>query len=267
MPETYSARLEKAWSRLPSDAVFSGRTAAWLHGLDVDLGERIEVTVPKALGITTRSGMIVRRCALDRREVVKRRGLPVTSGLRTLLDVSCRLYLTEAVVIADMALHARLVRLDALVAALDMYDGAWGIKALRRVARHAEPATESPMETRLRMLLVLAGLPRPLAQVPIHDSAGRFLGRPDLYYPEVRLGLEYDGGVHRSSLVEDNRRQNRLVDSGVRLLRFTAGDIYKTPGSVLALVRSHVHESVPTTAYRTGFEHGSVHTSAGRGST
>ena len=60
------------------------------------------------------------------------------------------------------------------------------------------------METRLRLLLVLSGLPRPHAQVRITDEAGRFLGRPDLCYPEQRLCLEYDGGAHRENLVADN---------------------------------------------------------------
>ena len=55
---------------------------------------------------------------------------------------------------------------------------------LRQVVAWAEPATESAMETRLRMCLVLAGLPRPQVQVPLHDDHGRFLGRADLYYPE-----------------------------------------------------------------------------------
>src|SRR5213082_2308546 len=96
------SRLQAAWRRVPPEAVFSGRTAAWLHGLDVDPGERIEITVPKALGVTTRSGMVVRRSLLRSDEVVMRRGFPATSMLRTLLDVSCRLSLTEAVVVADM---------------------------------------------------------------------------------------------------------------------------------------------------------------------
>jgi very-short-patch-repair endonuclease len=100
-----------------------------------------------------------------------------------------------------------------------------------------EPRAESPMETRLRMLLVLGGLPRPEAQVAIHDPLGRFAGRPDLLYRAQRLGLEYDGGVHRHSLAEDNRRQNRLLDAGVRLLRFTAGDIYNAPERLVTLVR------------------------------
>jgi very-short-patch-repair endonuclease len=234
------SRLQAALRRLPPVAVFSGRTAAWLHGLDVDPGELLEVTVPKHIGITTRSGMVVRRSALVANEVVSRRGLPVTSALRTLLDVSCHAALVEGVVVADLALHAKLVKLDALHRSVQSYEGRRGVKALRRVVRHVEPASESPMETRLRMLLVTAGLPRPHAQAPIHDGAGHFLGRVDLYYPAARLGLEYDGAGHRTTLAQDNRRQNRLVDVGVRLLRFTAADIYNTPESVIALVRAHI---------------------------
>ncbi len=94
------------------------------------------------------------------------------------------------------------------------------------------------METRLRLLLVLAGLPRPHTQVPLYDDRGRFLGRPDLYYPDQRLCLEYDGGTHRDSLVEHDRRQNRLVNAGYRLLRFTAGDVQRAPDTVVTQVRA-----------------------------
>src|SRR5260370_33117065 len=94
------------------------------------------------------------------------------------------------------------------------------------------------METRLRMLLVVTRLPRPRSPVSIYDHQGRFLGRPDLYYPEHKLGLEYDGGTHGDNLVQDNRRQNRLLNGGIKLLRFTAADIFHTPESVIAQVRS-----------------------------
>ena len=93
------------------------------------------------------------------------------------------------------------------------------------------------MESRLRMLLVLGGLSRPKAQISLNDRQGRFLGRPDLYYPGHRLAIEYDGGIHRDRLAEDNRRQNRLISDGIRLLRFTAGDILRTPDAVVAQVR------------------------------
>ena len=63
------------------------------------------------------------------------------------------------------------------------------------------------------------------------------MGRADLYYPAGRLVLEYDGGNHRERLVEDDRRQNLLVNAGFRLLRFTAIDVYKRPDIVQAQVR------------------------------
>ncbi|TMC88087.1 MAG: DUF559 domain-containing protein, partial [Chloroflexi bacterium] len=53
-----------------------------------------------------------------------------------------------------------------------------------------------------------------------------------------RLGIEYDGSTHRDSLTADNRRQNRLLDAGLTLLRFSAGDISQTPQAVVRLVRS-----------------------------
>ena len=84
---------------------------------------------------------------------------------------------------------------------------------------------------------MLAGLPKPRVQVSLYDDAGIFIARPDLCYPRKRLVIEYDGATHRDSLAADNRRQNRLIDAGYRLLRFTAGDVLNTPASVVGLVR------------------------------
>ena len=86
-------------------------------------------------------------------------------------------------------------------------------------------------------MLVLNGLPRPEVQVTLRGEGGAFLGRPDLFYREQKLGLEYYGETHRTSLVEDNRRQNRLLMAGIRLLRLTAGDVMRRPATVLAQVR------------------------------
>jgi very-short-patch-repair endonuclease len=64
-------------------------------------------------------------------------------------------------------------------------------------------------------------------------------GRADLYYPAARLVIEYSDGVnHRDRLVEDNRRQNLLMDAGFRLLRFSAADIYQRPDSISRLVHN-----------------------------
>src|SRR5438309_6760485 len=78
---------------------------------------------------------------------------------------------------------------------------------------------------------------RPQVQVPLHDDKGQFIGRPDLYYPAQRLALEYDGAIHRDTMTADHRRQNRLINAGYRLLRFTAADVVSNPDSVVLLVR------------------------------
>ena len=173
--------------------------------------------------------MRIRRCRLDSDEVVLRKGFRVTSALRTVVDPCCRLDLVEAVACLDAALHMKLIRLDDV----KPRPGSPGVKRLRRAIELAEPATESPMETRLRLLLVLAGLPHPQVQVPLHEV----FARADLYYPHARLVIEYDGATHRDSLAADNRRQNRLIEAGYRVLRFSASDVLGEPAAVVELVR------------------------------
>src|SRR5258708_7006817 len=84
--------------RLPDGAAFSNRTALWLHGLDPMLSEPIEVTIPEPTGSSRRAGASVRRASLTVEEIVPRRGLPTTSGLRTVVDLGGRNSLTEGVV-------------------------------------------------------------------------------------------------------------------------------------------------------------------------
>jgi very-short-patch-repair endonuclease len=232
-------RLEAALRRLPPGSAFSGLTAAWLHGLDVPPCNPIEVTVPVDAGVSARSGIAVRRSTFAKGDVVTARGMPATSIVRTIGEVCSRLELVEAVVVADSALNNRFTSVKDLTAWAIANAGQRGVRNLRSVLEHAEPAAESPMESRLRMVLVLGGLPRPRAQVAIRDRWGRVVGRPDLYYEEQRLGIEYDGGVHRDMLAEDNRRQNKLLLLGVRLLRFTAGDL-GNPGGVVSQVRTEL---------------------------
>jgi hypothetical protein len=144
-------------------------------------------------------------------EVTAARGLPATSLPDTFRDLRRRLAPVEILVLADQALRMGKGRFHEL----------------------AEPA-ESPMETRLRWILIQDGLPRPQVQTELRDSDGRFLGRADLYYPQARLAIEYDGANHRDRVAQDDRRQNSIVDAGFRVLRFTAAD---RPDAITALVR------------------------------
>jgi len=223
--------------RLPMTAVFSGLTAGWLHGLDLPPCGPVEVTLPSGSQTSRLAGVTVRRSHISPSETVTRRGHPTTSVVRTLADLGRRLPIVDAVAALDMALHKHLLKSDDLRSWISAHPRYPGLGRLRRRIELAEPATESVMETRLRLLLVFARLPRPLAHVSLFDEVGQFVARPDFYYPLHRLALEYDGGHHRENLTGDNRRQNRLVDAGYRLLRFTAADVLSAPDSVVTLVR------------------------------
>ena len=236
-------RLHVALQRLPSGAAFTGLTALWLHGVDVDGFNPIEIAIHATAGVSGRSGLLLRRAPIDDSEIVDMRGLPATCACRAIADACRRRGLIEAVVIADAALHVRRLTLKELAAWAVANPRRHGIRTLRYVIEQADPASESPMESRLRMLLVLDGLPRPRAQVNIRDSHGTFLGRVDLYYDVERLGIEYDGATHNHSLAADNRRQNRLLQAGIRLLRFTARDVRGDPRSVVRQVRAMLNVS------------------------
>jgi hypothetical protein len=145
--------------------------------------------------------------------------------------------LTDGVVILDMALRAGLLTLDDLREWIDDHPRHRGIGRLGRAIFLADAASESPMETRLRVLLVTNGLPRPCVQKSLVGPDGSFIARPDLFYADARLVIEYDGAGHRDKLAADNRRQNRIVEAGYRVLRYAAGDILHRPAGVVDEVR------------------------------
>lgn len=102
----------------------------------------------------------------------------------------------------------------------------------------ASPYACSPMETRLRLVLVQAGLPRPRVQWVVQDPAARTAVWLDLAYPEHRVGIEYEGEVHADPgrVLRDIGRTTRLVDKGWRIYRYTKFEVYGDPTRIVAEV-------------------------------
>jgi len=159
-----------AWQALlPADAIFGGETAAWITGLDFKPTDPVEVVVAPHSGIRSRSGLHVRRCGITSREVVTIRGLRTTTLHRTLRDLCLRWPAVEVLVAIDMALRKGLTN----ATELGRHEGG---RRLRSIAAIAAPA-ESPMETRVRWLVINApcarpaqrGLPRPEVQTNPYD--------------------------------------------------------------------------------------------------
>jgi len=216
--------------RLPQGCAFSGLTAARVFGLDLDLDQPVEVSAPLGLPLRSTADWRIRHVLLATGDTIRHRGLPVTSPTRTFFDLARVLTRGDAVAALDWALHYRRVLLPKLQSYLEERPRWPGVSRARRALAAADGRSESPMESRLRVILIDGGLPPPETQVWVGDR------RIDMAYRDVKLGIEYDGDTHRERLVEDNRRQNWLVAVGYVLLRFTAADVYHRPAAIVSEV-------------------------------
>ena len=232
-------RSRAAHLLLPAHGALAGHSAAALLGAECSPRTApAEVIAPRG-EVRPRRGLVVRQDRLDPDEICIVDGHRVTTPLRTARDLGRRLRLVEAVAAVDALV--RLGRFD--VAALLLGPpGARGCRQLRRVVELANPLAESPMETRLRLLLVLAGLPAPELQYRVRDAHGAVLARVDLAYPAARLALEYDGEVHfdEEHSRRDRLRDLRLDDVDWHTMRFTRDDVLRTPQDTVRRVRTRL---------------------------
>jgi very-short-patch-repair endonuclease len=130
----------------------------------------------------------------------------------------------EAVTFVDAIAARGAVRPDELVRYAQDRAGQRGWRRLLQVARPADAGAGSPQESRLRVRLVQAGLPRPETQVVITRD-GLFVARSDPGWPEYRVAVEYDGVWHAESADQidaDRRRLNNVIAADWVVLHVTA---------------------------------------------
>ncbi|MDT7635955.1 MAG: hypothetical protein QOC83_243 [Pseudonocardiales bacterium] len=181
-------------------------------------------------------GVLIRQVTLARDERRTYRGVELTTPVRTAYDLARRCSLAEAVVAVD-ALAGRFGFAPKEVLGLARrHRGARRTLRLPEVVALAEPLAASAMESRLRLVLVLGGLPRPAVQYRVPDRRAHVVASVDLAYPEQLIAIEYEGADHFAGhrVVRDVHRYTRLVDLGWRVYRYTADDVYQRPARIVA---------------------------------
>lgn len=237
-PPTIRLRSDAARLFVGESAVLSGYSAADLLGAQcVPYHADAEVTTLRH--VRSYPGLLIHRERLEDDEVVAVGGSAVTSPVRTAYDLARRLSLMDSVAVADcLARVGDFGRAD-LRDLVRRHKGARWIQRMTACIDLLDPASESMMESRLRVTLVVRGLPQPVCQFSVFDADGWFVARLDLAYPSVKLAIEYDGAHHRDRATQltDIRRHNQLLALGWRVLRFTADDIYRRPEETAEAVR------------------------------
>lgn len=240
-PAGHALRARAAASVLVPGAVVSGASAAVLWGLTDLAGpdDPVELTVAPGAPRSTCTGVRVRRRPLAERAVRARAGVRVTTPEVTALELAAQLPRTEAVVILDRFVEARLTRIDWLREEAGPLTGR-GCRQARLALAAADGLAGSPQETRLRLLLHDAGLPPPTAQFEV-EVLGRFLARVDFAWPDRRIALEYEGAWHTTRIAADRRRIEALQAAGWRVLFVTAADLHR-PAELLARIAAALAE-------------------------
>ncbi len=150
----------------------------------------------------------------------------------------------DLVVIGDylVAKPLPLATLDELAATAVRAAGNRGARALRDAAGLIRERVESPMESLLRLVIADAGLPEPVVNESFFHQ-GRFLGRVDLAYPELKIAIEYQGDHHRTDRAQwqaDIRRRERFEDAGWRVIEVTFADLTVAMTELIARIRTAI---------------------------
>lgn len=224
-------RSHGAWLLTRGRGVLGGWSAAELLGASCGPRDAPAEIVAPGGRHRSRPGLVVRADALTRAQTTTVAGRRVTTPVRTAADLARSLPLVEAVVAIDALAHTFGFG-PAEVLALAR-PGGRGISALPEAVRLADPLAASPMETRIRLAIVLDGLPLPVLQHPVGPY------HLDLAYPGIRLGIEYDGAEHltKERRLRDLRRQAYLSGNGWEVLRFPAAVVHRP-----WLVAAEVHD-------------------------
>ena len=232
--------------RMAPGAFFSHQTAGQLLG--VPLPRRMQGDRPVHVGVVApiraldAASTVGHSMRIARRDIISVNALPLTSPTRTWLDLAIDLTVSELVTAGDYLVRREhpLASTADLAEALVRYPSRRGLVKARLALPLIRNGSESPRESALRVVIVLAGLPEPECNVNIFDAWGRFLARGDLVYAEYKTLLEYHGDQHRTDRAQwqkDVHRVGSLEDEGWQMLQFTDADLRRPDALVARLTR------------------------------
>jgi hypothetical protein len=221
-------------------AVVSHQSAAALHRLplwDVRL-DRVHVTRRPPAWNDTSAVLVAHVARLREDEIVEIDGVPVTSRVRTALDLARSLPHESAVVALDAALHAKKLAAEHLREQLFDIAGTPGSRAAARAVAFADGRSESVGESRSRVLLHRLGLPPSDLQFRVTTPEGRFVAQTDFVWEAERLVGEFDGRIKYGRLLrpgqdpgdvvfEEKRREDAIREEDWSAVRWIWADLQR----------------------------------------
>ena len=215
---------------------YSYFSAARLHGLFIwNCGPQVHVTAfSPASGTGTARDVVHHHEELPAGDVCAMRlrhgrDVAVTTLERTVVDCARTARFAEAVIIGDHALR-RGARTDVLWAMVRASTGRRGVRRAQRVLRALDGRSESPGESRTRLIIAGMDIPQPELQLELRVEG--HLYRPDFAWREQMVIVEFDGDTKyfafkptRQVILEERKREKRLMEAGWRFVRLEWEDL------------------------------------------
>lgn len=247
---TASLRARAPLAAAHAEAWASHASAGRIHGVPLPVLPEEHVSVPQPGARPSRRGVRSHSGNTAPRLVVID-GARVSAPDQLFVELAEQLELVDLVVVGDWLVRHGKVSLPQLrrFCAGASLPGARRARAAVALVRER---VDSPMETRLRLLIVLAGIPEPRVNLSITDGSGLPVRRYDLSWPTVRVIVEYDGRQHVERIAQwesDIDRREAIDDDGWRILVVIARGIYAEPERTLQrihrLLRARGLEGLP----------------------
>jgi hypothetical protein len=228
------ARAHAGWLWSGRRGTVAGMSAAALHGSKW-IDQRLPAELVRAEGSC--NGVVVHRAILHPEEIGIVDGISVTTPARTAFDLGRRKDLVQNVIRLDALAQATGVQPGEASDLASRHPGVRGLTQLRRALDLMDGGAESPPETRTRLLLIDAGLPKPKTQITVYDEGGYPFARIDMGYEDCRVGVEYDGAqhwTHPKQRAHDIERAVELAEQGWIIVRVSADMLRYRPWMVAA---------------------------------
>ncbi|HKF83697.1 MAG TPA: type IV toxin-antitoxin system AbiEi family antitoxin domain-containing protein [Solirubrobacterales bacterium] len=231
---TPHARWTAAVLACGEGAVLSHSSAAALWRIGYESRSVIEVSLPSPSRRRRPGLRIHRRPSLKERDVTTEYGIPVTSPVQTLIDLSLRLDRRGVERMINEADRYDLVHPPELRRALDARTGERGVAKLRQILdRRTFRLTKEELERRFLPLARKASLPAPLTGQWVNEF------EVDFYWPDLGLVVETDGlRYHRTPAEQarDRLRDQAHTAAGLTQLRFTHEQVRYEPKYVVRIL-------------------------------
>ena len=209
---TLLTNAHAAWLWTGRSGIVAGRAAAGLHGVGgIADATPIELIAGHS---RRRRGIVVRSERIDDDEVRRFGSFRMTTAARTALDLGRRLPRDVAVRHLDELARATGTNYHQVAELLDRYGGARGVPRARTALWLMDGGSGSGDETRLRLILVDGGLPRPRTGIVVGEGLDTAV--IDMGWDDVKVGVSmYDGSRREGcAAVQHTQRQDVVQRSG-----------------------------------------------------